>query len=44
MTDQRKWKYKFSKEAKKNLDRLDGHQRKIVLNALDKVVQNPPSA
>lgn len=41
MNEHGKWRYEFSKEAKKDFDALDGHQRKIVLAALEKVVQNP---
>lgn len=38
---EKKWSYDFSKDAKKDFDCLDGHQKKIVLKALDKVVKNP---
>lgn len=35
------WSYRFIDEAKRDLRRLDGSQRAVVLRALDKVVQNP---
>ncbi|MBQ9157904.1 MAG: type II toxin-antitoxin system RelE/ParE family toxin [Erysipelotrichaceae bacterium] len=38
---EKKWKYDFTKEAKKDFKKLAGNQKKIVLKALDKVVQNP---
>lgn len=40
MTD-KKWEYRFTTDAKKDLKKLDGHQRRIVMKAVDKVSQNP---
>lgn len=36
-----KWTYEFSSDAEKDFADLDGTQKKQVLKALDKVVQNP---
>lgn len=35
------WRYEFTADARKDLESLDGHQRRIVIKALDKIVQNP---
>lgn len=35
------WSYRFIDEAKRDLKRLDGSQRSVVMKALDKVAQNP---
>jgi len=33
--------YEFTPEAEKDLSKLDGSQRKIVIKAIEKVVRNP---
>ena len=38
---EKKWHYDVIDEAKKDFKKLDGHQKRIVLKALDKVCQNP---
>ena len=38
---EKKWHYDFIEEAKKDFKKLDGHQKRIVLKALDKVCQKP---
>lgn len=35
------WTYEFTPEAEKDLSKLDGSQRKIVIKAIEKVVRNP---
>ena len=35
------WTYEFTLEAEKDLSKLDGSQRKIVIKAIEKVVRNP---
>ena len=36
-----KWQLEYSSAAKKDMKKLDGSQQKLVIKALDKVVQNP---
>lgn len=38
---EKKWKYDFTQDARKDFKKLAGNQKIIVLKALDKVVQNP---
>ena len=36
-----RWKIEFTEAARKDLSRLDGHQRRLVYKAIRKVVQDP---
>lgn len=36
-----KWQLEYSSAAMKDMRKLDGSQQKLVIKALDKVVQNP---